>query len=134
MPGNSGDLGDAAAAAVMLFAVQYDDDPLRPNIEAAMRRYLEFCLARADNPFGLSRQGTEEPEASYFHPTVGLGVNFWLLSRAWAALLIHQLIHDHRALTYATDQIDWILGKNPLNLCMFEGHGLVESASLPSPL
>ena len=26
-------------------------------------------------------------------------------------------------LVYATDQIDWVLGKNPLNLCMFEGHG-----------
>jgi hypothetical protein len=88
-----------------------------------MRRYLEFCLARTDNPFGLSRQGTEEPEATFFHPTVGLGVNFWLLSRAWAALLIHQLTHDPRALAYATDQIDWVLGKNPLNLCMFEGHG-----------
>jgi hypothetical protein len=123
MPGDSGDHGDVAAAAVTLFALQYEDGPLRANIADAMRRYLEFCLVRTDNPFGLSRQGTEEPEASYFHPTVGLGVNFWLLSRAWAALLIHQLIHDPRALTYATDQIDWVLGKNPLNLCMFEGHG-----------
>ena len=26
-------------------------------------------------------------------------------------------------MAYATDQIDWVLGKNPLNLCMFEGHG-----------
>jgi hypothetical protein len=123
MPGDTGDHGDVAAAAVSLFALQYDDDPLRPHVNDAMRRYLEFCLARADNPFGLSRQGIEEPEASYFHPTVGMGVNFWLLSRAWAALLVHQLTDDPRALVYATDQIDWILGKNPLNLCMFEGHG-----------
>jgi hypothetical protein len=123
MPGDTGDHGDVAAAAVTLFALQHHDDPLRARVIEAMGRYLEFCLSRADNPFGLSRQGTEEPEASYFHPTVGLGVNFWLLSRAWAALLIHKLTHDERALTYATDQIDWVLGKNPLNLCMFEGHG-----------
>ena len=123
MPGDSGDHGDVAAAAVTLFALQYADDPLRPKIVDAMRRYFEFCLSRTDNPFGLTRQGTEEPEASYFHPTVGLGVNFWILSRAWAALLIHQLTQDPRAVVYATDQIDWVLGKNPLNLCMFEGHG-----------
>ena len=73
-----------------------------------------------DNPFGLSRQGTGEPEAAFFHPSVGLGVNFWLLSRAWAALLIYQLNGDPRALIFAADQIDWVLGKNPLNLCMFE--------------
>jgi hypothetical protein len=123
MPGDTGDHGDVAAAAVTLFALRYNDDPLRESVTRAMRRYLDFCLTRTDNPFGLSRQGTEEPEASYFHPTVGLGVNFWILSRAWAALLIHQLTHDPRALTYATDQIDWVMGKNPLNLCMFEGHG-----------
>jgi hypothetical protein len=123
MPGDSGDHGDVAAAAVTLFALQYEDDPLREKVVDAMHRYLEFCLTRSENPFGLSRQGTEEPEASFFHPTVGLGVNFWILSRAWAALLIHELTQDPRALTYASDQIDWVLGKNPLNLCMFEGHG-----------
>jgi hypothetical protein len=123
MPGDTGDHGDVAAAAVTLYALQYNKDPLRADVANAMRRYLEFCLARTDNPFGLTRQGADEPEATFFHPTVGLGVNFWILSRAWAALLIHQLTHDQRALAYATDQIDWVLGKNPLNLCMFEGHG-----------
>jgi hypothetical protein len=123
MSGDTGDHGDVTAAAVTLFALQYPDDPLRARIIEAMQRYLDFCIGRADNPFGLSRQGTEEPVASFFHPTVGLGVNFWILSRAWAALLIHELTHDRRAVIYATDQIDWVLGKNPLNLCMFEGCG-----------
>jgi hypothetical protein len=123
MPGDTGDHGDVAAAGITLFALRYEDDPLRARIADAMRRYLEFCVARTDNPFGLSRQGTEEPHAAFFHSTVGLGVNFWILSRAWTALLIHQLTQDERALVYATDQIDWVLGKNPLDLCMFEGHG-----------
>jgi hypothetical protein len=121
--GDTGDHGDVAAAAVALFALEFRDDPQRPAAIGALRKYLDFCIARSDNPFGLSRQGVEEPEASFFHPTVGLGVNFWILSRAWAALLIHRLTADPRALVYATDQIDWLLGKNPLNLCMFEGHG-----------
>jgi len=59
----------------------------------------------------------------FFHPTVGMGVNFWILSRAWSALLVHRVTQDPRALTYAVDQIDWVLGKNPLGLCMFEGSG-----------
>ncbi len=123
MPGDTGDHGDVAAAALSLFALQFVDDSLHGDIADAMRRYMDFCIARTDNPFGLTRQGVEEPEGTFFHPSVGLGVNFWILSRAWAALLVHQLNHDPRALTYATDQIDWVLGKNPLDLCMFEGHG-----------
>jgi hypothetical protein len=122
-PGDTGDHGDVTAAALALFALAYPDDPLRPRVTTALDRYLAFCLTRTDNPFGLSRQGTEEPEATFFHPTVGLGVNFWLLSRAWAALLIYELGGDARALAYAADQIDWVLGKNPTDLCMFEGHG-----------
>jgi hypothetical protein len=122
-PGDTGDHGDVTAAALALFALAYPDDALRGHVKAALNRYLAFCLARTDNPFGLSRQGTAEREPEFFHPTVGLGVNFWLLSRAWAALLIYKLDGDARALTFAADQIDWVLGKNPLDLCMFEGHG-----------
>jgi hypothetical protein len=123
MSGDTGDHGDVAAAAGTLLAHQKPEEPHPARIIEAMQRYLDFCIGRVDNPFGLSRQGTEEPVASFFHPTVGLGVNFWILSRAWAALLIHELTHDRRAVIYATDQIDWVLGKNPLNLCMFEGCG-----------
>lgn len=123
MPGDSGDHGDVAAAALAMFALQYRDDPLRASIVESLGRYLDFCIERTDNPFGLSRQGTEEPTATFFHPSVGLGVNFWILGRAWAASLTYQVTRDPRALVYATDQIDWVLGKNPLDLCMFEGHG-----------
>lgn len=123
LSGDTGDHGDVAAAALALVALEYPSDPLHAPIAAALGRYLDFCVARTDNPFGLTRQGTEEPDAMFFHPTVGMGVNFWILSRAWSALLIHRLTHDPRALVYAVDQIDWVLGKNPLGLCMFEGHG-----------
>ncbi len=126
--GDTGDHGDVAAAALATFAIQYANDALRARIIAALERYLSFCLSRADNPFGLSRQGVTEANPEYFHPFVGLGVNFWLLSRAWTALLIYRLNGDQRALAYASDQIDWVLGKNTLHLCMFEGHGQVNPA------
>jgi hypothetical protein len=122
-PGDTGDHGDVAAAALAMFALAQPDDPLAGSIRASLARYLDFCVGRAANPFGLSRQGIEAPEPGYFHATVGLGVNFWLLSRAWAATLAHRVTGDPRAIVYATDQIDWVLGKNPMGLCMFEGHG-----------
>lgn len=121
--GDTGDHGDVTAAALALFALDYPKDPLRPSVIDALKKYLAFCLSRVDNPFGLSRQGTEENDTTFFHPTVEVGVNFWLLGRAWAALLIYRLTNDARALTYAVDQMDWVLGKNPYNLCMFESKG-----------
>jgi hypothetical protein len=124
-PGDSGDHGDVAAAALAMFALQLHDDSLNDGLRMALLKYLEFCLSRSDNPFGLSRQGVETSDPAFFHPSVGLGVNFWILSRAWAALLIHQLTRDPRALVYATDQVDWVLGKNSLDLCMMEGLGAV---------
>ncbi|MBI4603339.1 MAG: glycoside hydrolase family 9 protein, partial [Planctomycetes bacterium] len=121
--GETGGHGDVAAAALALFALARPADPLRPRIDEVLGRYLDYSLARTRNPFGLSRQGAEEGEARFLHPTVGLGVNFWILSRAWAALVIHRLTGDRRALVYAADQVDWVLGKNPLDLCMLEGEG-----------
>ncbi len=121
--GDSGDHGDWAVAALATYALKYPAAPQREPLRAGLRKYLEFCLSRADNAFGVSRQGDSAGKQLYFHPSVGLGVNFWLLGRAWAAALIHQLTGDPRALTYAVDQIDWVFGKNPAGLCMFEGKG-----------
>jgi hypothetical protein len=52
-----------------------------------------------------------------------MGNSFEVLGRAWAAALCYRLTRDERALAYAVDQVDWILGRNPLGLCMFEGKG-----------
>jgi hypothetical protein len=125
-PGDSGDHGDWTAAGLASFALQYPADPRVPRIRESLAKYLDFCLSRTDNAFGVTLQAadTEQGTDIYFHPTVSFGVNFWLLGRAWAAALIHQLTGDERALTYAVDQLDWVLGKNPTNLCMFEGLGV----------
>ena len=36
---------------------------------------------------------------------------------------MYQVTKDRRALVFATDQFDWVLGKNSEGLCMFEGKG-----------
>jgi hypothetical protein len=123
-PGDSGDHGDWTAAALASFALQYPDDPKTAKIRESLMKYLDFCLGRTDSVFGLTLQAIENGKDIYFHPTVAFGVNFWVLGRAWAAALIHRLTGDERALTYAMNQLDWVFGKNPTNLCMFEGLGV----------
>src|SRR5206468_10082928 len=86
----------------------------------ALGDYLTFCTRRADNPFGLSRQ--PDGETDRFFPG-DMGNSFQLLGRAWAAALIYRLTGERRALVFAEDHIDWLLGKNPLDLCLFEGKG-----------
>lgn len=120
--GAFGTYGEYAAGALAQFALAYPDDPLVGRIRVALGAYVTFCASTADNPFGLAKQSVGEPEY-FFEPTSGYGHNFEILARAWAALLVYRLIGDDRAARYAVDQVDWVFGKNPYGLCMFEGAG-----------
>lgn len=124
-PGDSGDHGDWTAAALAQFLMKFPMDRRASMLKTALRRYVDFCVARANNPFGVSQQAGDATHPVFFQQSTGLGVNFWLLGRAWAAGLIHRATGDRRALNYAVDQIDWVLGKNPANLCMMEGAGTI---------
>jgi hypothetical protein len=118
--GAFGSYGPQQAAALAQFGLTYPKEAIVPGIKEALRKYIDFCVRTADNPFGLSKQCVGEAE-SYFPG--GLGNNFELLARSWAAALAYRLTRDERALGFAHDHLDWILGKNPLGLCMFEGKG-----------
>jgi hypothetical protein len=122
--GAFGSYGEYAAGALASFALHYPGDPLTERIRPLLLEYLGFIVATADNPFGLAKQSAGEPEF-FFEPTSAYGHNFEILARAWAALLIYRLTSDERAARYAMDQIDWVFGKNPFGLCMFEGAGAV---------
>jgi len=73
-----------------------------------LREYIRFCSREANNPFGLSQQPVGEK--TQFFPS-DLGNNFQILGRAWAAALVYQLTREPAALTFAVDQVDWVLGK-----------------------
>ncbi len=120
LQGAFGNYGESTAAALASYALAYRDDPLSPRISEALKEYIRFCVREADNPFGLSRQPSGE--TNQFFPT-DLGNNFQILGRAWAAALVYRLTREPAALEFAVDQMDWVLGKNPLNLCLFEGRG-----------
>ena len=122
--GAFGSYGEYAAGALASFALVYPDDPLEERIRPALLKYLAFCERTAENPFGLGKQMVGDPEF-FFEPTSSYGHNFELFARAWAATLIFRLTGEMRAARFAADQIDWVFGKNPFGLCMFEGEGTV---------
>ena len=120
LQGAFGNYGEGVAASLASFALAYKNDPLIPGIAQALNGYIAFCARQADNPFGLSQQTVGQ--ATQFFPS-DLGHNFQILQRAWAAALAYRVTREPKALVFATDQMDWVLGKNPLDLCMFEGKG-----------
>src|SRR5262249_51802103 len=113
--GAFGSYGGQQAAALAQFAPDHPKEALVPDIKKALRAYIDFCETTADNPFGVSKHKVTEPER-YFPPD--MGHNFELLARAWGAALCYRLNQDERARVFAVDHLDWILGKNPLGLCM----------------
>jgi hypothetical protein len=120
--GAFGTFGALPAAALAQLALDHPGDGLGAKIREAIKLYITFCASTADNPFGFSRQPLQDGDY-FFPPGMTLGNNFEVLGRAWAAALIYRLTGDPRALAYAADQMDWVLGKNPEALCMFEGKG-----------
>lgn len=125
--GGYGDTGDIPAAALAYFALKLPAEPLSEAIKTRLAKHLPAFLAEAANPLGLMMQ---KPGADgyYFEPTSAFGCNYQFCCRAWSALMVYRVTRDRRALQYAVDQLDFVLGKNPYNLCMFEGKG---SCNLP---
>jgi hypothetical protein len=124
LKGGYADTGDIPAAALAHFALRVPDDPLVPRIRERLAKHLDAFVAEPDNPLGLTRQ-KHGSNGYFFEPTSSYGHNFEYLCRAWSALKVYQLLRDARARDYALDHIDFVLGRNPYGLCMFEGKGAV---------
>jgi len=68
-------------------------------------------------------EATAQIAACWVDDQQNMGNSFQLVGRAWAAALIYRLTGERRALGFAADHVDWLLGKNPLDPCLFEGKG-----------
>jgi hypothetical protein len=120
LQGAFGNYGESSAASLASFALAHKQEPLNSRIIPALKEYIRFCSRQANNPFGLSQQIVGQK--AYYFPS-DLGNNFQILGRAWASALVYQLVGDPAALIFAVDQVDWVLGKNSYDLCLFEGKG-----------
>jgi hypothetical protein len=134
---------DAGLPVVSLLAyADIADAATRTQVLAAVRRSMEFELSvtqEVTNPFGYARQlvqdGNGNRYSGFFFPhnvtprssdAWWQGENARLASLATAARLAAagtDAAFATRLRAYATDQLNWILGVNPFDVCMLEGSG-----------
>lgn len=116
-------------AALARFALEQPDSELGRRARECVKRYFHWSFTMGDNPFGVIRHRADG-QPFYFKGRDGWfgGNNSAYCSVAWAAYLASRVFQDEPDFSrllqaHATNQIRWILGMNPLNLCMFEGKG-----------
>jgi hypothetical protein len=119
------------------------DGPARANALATIKGFLDYQLrvtAETANPFGYARQTflfRGEVEEGFFIPHENetgwwwQGENARLASLATAAIVGGRLVYPGTGAfgikpelaTFASNQIDWILGANPYDMCFMYGFG-----------
>lgn len=125
--------------ALLRYLKVENDAQRKAAVEKAVMESLRFELAiteEVSNPFGYARQYVREVDgnkhSAFFFPHRNESSYWWfgensrLGSLAAAALLGSQLASPAMAAelrTYAANQINWILGLNPYDMCMLQGKG-----------
>jgi len=107
------------------------------NARQAIQKHLSYLLQvtrSVSNPFGLARQHTAPGTAAFFMPHDNESKYWWqgenarLASLAAAAVLGAQAVGTSGSqyldlLRFAGSQLDWIVGKNPYDICFMHGLG-----------
>lgn len=133
---------DAGLPVVSLLAyAPLAEEATRSRILETVRMSLEHELeltGAVPNPFGLARQIVQgkdgQRSARFFFPHDTEAAPWWqgenarLASLAAAARLAAPFFGADSSLqtrlrAYADDQLNWILGLNPFDACMLQGHG-----------
>ncbi len=119
----------ATPAALAHYALRFPDSPLVSPIKTCLRNYFTWSFRLADNPFGIVQNYNGGDLFFFMRREVWYGGNnSEYCSTAWAAYLTARLFAAEpelaaRLRSHAADQIHWLLGMNPLDLCMFAGRG-----------
>ena len=140
---------DAGLPVVALVRyTQVETDSARRNKALqAVRTHLEYLVSvtrAVTNPFGYARQPISPTTAGFFIPHVNESGYWWqgenarLGSLAAAALLGARALGSSGTqyldwLRFAGNQLDWILGANPYDLCMLQGYGMQNPDPYCSP-
>ncbi|MCX7747798.1 MAG: glycoside hydrolase family 9 protein [Clostridia bacterium] len=127
--------------ALLHFLELEKDEGIRKGLLDTIRKSMEFELwvtREVNNPFGLARQLVQRRDNSrytaFFFPHDNEAAPWWqgenarLASLSAAARLCARHFNEDKAfqsklLSYADDQINWILGLNPFDSCMQQGSG-----------
>jgi hypothetical protein len=118
--------------------VQIETDASKRNLaKQAIQTHLNYLLgvtSAVANPFGYARQHIAAGTASFFIPHDNESGYWWqgenarLASLAAAALMGAKALGNTGTqyldlLRFAGNQIDWILGNNPYDICFLNGSG-----------
>jgi hypothetical protein len=143
------DAGLPILSLVRYAEVESDDGRKSAAIKTirAHLTYLASVTAKAPNPYGYARQHTNvgpQVHARFFIPHENESGYWWqgenarLGSLASAAIIGGRMAHPEAKgpfgvtpalAAFAEDQLDWVLGKNPLDLSFLMGFGRNESAT-----
>jgi hypothetical protein len=115
------------SAALAIYALAYPMEEISNRIREALEAYLNYSIRLTNNVFGVLQWSDKEIFFPYENEDSWyVGQNSQYLSHAWGMLLVAKALGGETAVKaegIATDQIDWILGRNPYAVCMFEGRG-----------
>jgi hypothetical protein len=118
--------------------VQVETDASNRTLaKQAIQKHLDYLLgvtSAVANPFGYARQHIAAGTVSFFIPHDNESGYWWqgenarLASLAAAALMGAKVLgttgtQDLDLLRFAGNQIDWILGNNPYDICFLNGSG-----------
>jgi len=115
------------AAALSLFALDHPMEEVSERAREALESHLDYVGRMCNNIFGVMQWSQKdifypyENEDSWY-----VGQNSQYLSLAWGMLLTAKALGGELAVKaegVAADQVDWVLGRNPYAVCMFEGRG-----------
>ncbi len=125
----------------LLYYSEIADVATKRQVLDTVKKSLEFELsltAEVNNPFGYSREYVQDKtgarRSSFFFPHDSDAAPWWqgenarLASVATAARLAARVFSDDDSFrkqleTFATNQLNWILGMNPFDSCMLNGVG-----------
>ena len=125
----------------LLYYSEIADPATKQQVLDTVRRSLEFELAitsEVNNPFGYSREYVQDKtgarRTSFFFPHNSNAAPWWqgenarLASIATAARLAELVFPNDPTFraqleSFATSQLNWILGLNPFDSCMLNGVG-----------
>jgi hypothetical protein len=112
-------------AALADFVRQFPRSRLASDILRSLGRYLADWQKNRPLPFDIPKWDASNIFFPYLENSWHVGQNSRYLSQAWSGFLISQVLPGNRsqALQLVQGCLDWVLGANPLEICMMCGAG-----------
>ncbi|PWI32092.1 chitobiase [Vibrio albus] len=120
------------------------DLSIKNDVKSKVSAAISFEITvtqKVFNPFGYPRQYTQSTDGvkrdAFFMPHKNESEYWWqgenarLASLAVMALLAKEHVHHAELEAYTQNVLNWIIGLNPYDMCMLDGHGYNNPDYLP---